>query len=150
MIPFKIEQLPRTLREDVERYLEAHPWSPAARLRPQIGLADGVWFAFTGQELRDGGVGVGSSPRDALEDFGRHFRGEATSGESLSQELTTGQGSRTDEASSKLSRWESFRSDGRNKRSSFWRVQIWRLRPKLVDSDMSIGLRVLHCQMVPA
>ena len=102
MIPFKIEQLPKTLREDVERYLEAHPWSPAARLRPQIGLVDRIWFAFTGQELREGAVGVGSSPRDALEDFGRHFK--EPSGTGAEPTPRSEQGPRTDEAPSKTSK----------------------------------------------
>ena len=68
-----IEELPSAIKEDVEEYLENHPRSPAARLRPKIGMADDVWLAFIGPELREGASGLGQTPRDALEDFNRHF-----------------------------------------------------------------------------
>ena len=68
-----IEELPAAIKEDVEEYLESHPGSPAARLRPKIGMADDVWLAFIGQELREGASGLGQTPRAALEDFNRHF-----------------------------------------------------------------------------
>jgi len=68
-----IEELPTPIREDVEEYLEDHPGSPAARLRPKIGMADDVWLAFIGPELREGASGLGQTPRDALDDFNRHF-----------------------------------------------------------------------------
>ena len=68
-----IEELPTPIREDVEEYLEDHPGSPAARLRPKIGMADDIWLAFIGPELREGASGLGPTPRDALDDFNRHF-----------------------------------------------------------------------------
>jgi hypothetical protein len=68
-----IEELPSPIREDVEEYLEDHPGSPAARLRPKIGMADDVWLAFIGPDLREGASGLGPTPRDALDDFNRHF-----------------------------------------------------------------------------
>jgi hypothetical protein len=68
-----IEELPTPIKEDVEEYLEDHPGSPAARLRPKIGMADDVWLAFIGPELREGASGLGPTPRDALDDFNRHF-----------------------------------------------------------------------------
>jgi hypothetical protein len=68
-----IEELPTPIKEDVEEYLEDHPGSPAARLRPKIGMADDVWLAFIGPELREGASGLGQTPRDALDDFNRHF-----------------------------------------------------------------------------
>jgi hypothetical protein len=68
-----IEELPSPIKEDVEEYLEDHPGSPAARLRPKIGMADDVWLAFIGPELREGASGLGPTPRDALDDFNRHF-----------------------------------------------------------------------------
>jgi hypothetical protein len=68
-----IEELPSPIKEDVEEYLEDHPGSPAARLRPKIGMADDVWLAFIGPELRAGASGLGPTPRDALDDFNRHF-----------------------------------------------------------------------------
>ena len=68
-----IEELPSAIKEDVEEYLKNHPRSPAARLRPKIGIADDVWLAFIGPELREGASGLGPTPRDALDDFNRHF-----------------------------------------------------------------------------
>ena len=68
-----IEELPSAIKEDVEEYLKNHPRSPAARLRPKIGIADDVWLAFIGPELREGASGLGQTPRDALEDFNRNF-----------------------------------------------------------------------------
>jgi hypothetical protein len=68
-----IEELPTPIKEDIEEYLEDHPGSPAARLRPKIGMADDVWLAFIGPELREGASGLGQTPRDALDDFNRHF-----------------------------------------------------------------------------
>ena len=68
-----IEELPTPIKEDVEEYLEDHPGSPAARLRPKIAMADDVWLAFIGPELREGASGLGPTPRDALDDFNRHF-----------------------------------------------------------------------------
>ena len=73
MIPFKIEQLPRNLKKDVEEYLEAHPRSPAARLRPEMGRARNWWLAFIGPKLSEGTAGLGTTPREALEDFNLHF-----------------------------------------------------------------------------
>jgi hypothetical protein len=68
-----IEELPSPIKEDVEEYLEDHPGSPAARLRPKIGMADDVWLAFIGPDPREGASGLGPTPRDALDDFNRHF-----------------------------------------------------------------------------
>jgi hypothetical protein len=68
-----IEELPSPIKEDVEEYLEDHPGSPAAQLRPKIGMADDVWLAFIGPELQEGASGLGQTPRDALDDFNRHF-----------------------------------------------------------------------------
>jgi hypothetical protein len=68
-----IEELPTPIKEDIEEYLEDHPGSPAARLRPKIGMADDVWLAFIGPELRADASGLGQTPRDALDDFNRRF-----------------------------------------------------------------------------
>ena len=68
-----IEELPYGIKEDVEEYLERHPRSPAARLRPKMGMTDDVWLAFIGTELREGASGLGQTPRAALGDFNRHF-----------------------------------------------------------------------------
>jgi len=73
MTSFLIEELPREIKEHVEEYLDAHPTSPAARLRPKIGMAGELWLAFIGPELREGNSGLGQTPRAALEDFNRHF-----------------------------------------------------------------------------
>jgi hypothetical protein len=69
----EIEQLPVVIKEDVEEFLEAHPRSPAARLRPRIGMVGEVWLVFIGPDLRRGSTGLGNTPRDALEDFNRNF-----------------------------------------------------------------------------
>jgi hypothetical protein len=68
-----IEELPTPIKEDVEEYLEDHPGSPAARLRPKIGMAGDVWLAFIGPELREDASGLGPTPLDALDDFNRRF-----------------------------------------------------------------------------
>lgn len=73
MNPLRIEHLPDIIKEDVQDYLDANPGSPAARLRPRIGTASGLWLAFAGRELREGNTGLGKTPRDALEDFNRNF-----------------------------------------------------------------------------
>jgi hypothetical protein len=73
MTSLPIEQLPPLIREDVEDFLETHPRSPAARLRPRMGLVEDIWLAFIGPKLRTGASGLGRTPRDALEDFNRHF-----------------------------------------------------------------------------
>jgi hypothetical protein len=73
MTSLPIEELPPMIREDVEDFLETHPRSPAARLRPRMGLVEDIWLAFVGPKLRTGASGLGSTPRDALEDFNRHF-----------------------------------------------------------------------------
>jgi hypothetical protein len=54
-----IEELPAIVREDVEDFLEAHPRSPAARLRPRMSMVEDIWPAFIGPELRRGGSGLG-------------------------------------------------------------------------------------------
>src|SRR5207237_1318548 len=38
MTSLAIEELPPVIKEDVEDYLETHPRSPAARLRPRMGM----------------------------------------------------------------------------------------------------------------
>ena len=73
MTSLPIEELPPMIREDVEDFLETHPLSPAARLRPRMGLVEDIWLAFIGSKLRTGASGLGQTPRDALEDFNRHF-----------------------------------------------------------------------------
>ena len=73
MTSLPIEELPAAIKEEVEEYLERHPRSPAARLRPKMGMTDDVWLAFIGTELREGASGMGQTPRAALGDFNRHF-----------------------------------------------------------------------------
>jgi hypothetical protein len=69
----QIEDLPPIIREDVEDFLETHPRSPAAQLRPKFEMVGSVWLAYIGPELRRGASGLGETPRDALEDFNRRF-----------------------------------------------------------------------------
>jgi len=73
MTSLPIEELPPLIREDVEDFLETHPLTPAARLRPRMGLVEDIWLVFIGPKPRTGTSGLGSTPRDALEDFNRHF-----------------------------------------------------------------------------
>ena len=68
-----IEELPAVVKEDVEEFLENHPRSPAARLRPRMGMVGDTWLAFIGPELRPGTSGLGPTPLDALEDFNLRF-----------------------------------------------------------------------------
>ena len=73
VVPFKIEQLPRNLKEEVEGFLARHPRTPAARLRPDMMVTRNLWLAFIGPELHEGASGIGRTPSEALEDFNRHF-----------------------------------------------------------------------------
>ena len=73
MVSLAIEELPVVIKNDVEDYLEKHPRSPAAQLRPRMGMVNDIWLAFIGPTLRPGASGLGSTPLDALEDFNRHF-----------------------------------------------------------------------------
>ena len=73
MTSLTIEELPHPIRADVEDYLRRHPRSPAARLRPKIGMAGDLWLVFIGPELHEGTSGLGQTPRDALEDFNLRF-----------------------------------------------------------------------------
>ena len=54
-------------------FLERHPRSPAAQLRPKLGLVGSVWLAYIGPKLQRGASGLGQRPRDALEDFNLRF-----------------------------------------------------------------------------
>jgi hypothetical protein len=73
VVSLAIEELPSVIKEDVEDYLENHPGSPAARLRPKMGMIGDMWLAFIGSEVRQGASGLGETPRDALKDFNQHF-----------------------------------------------------------------------------
>jgi hypothetical protein len=68
-----IEELPPAVKAEVEDFLKNHPRSPAARLRPRMGMVDDTWLAFLGPKLRPGSSGLGPTPLHALEDFNRHF-----------------------------------------------------------------------------
>ena len=73
MVSLQIEELPPIIREDVEDFMETHPRSPVAQLRPKFGVVGSVWLAYIGRRLRRGASGLGETPRDALEDFNRRF-----------------------------------------------------------------------------
>jgi len=51
-----IEELPIAIKEDVEDFLESHPKSPAARLRPRMGLVEDIWLALSGQSCEQAPV----------------------------------------------------------------------------------------------
>jgi len=73
MTSLAIEELPPVIKMDVEEFLESHPRSPAARLRPRMGMVGDIWLAFIGANVRKGASGLGHTPCDALRDFNRHF-----------------------------------------------------------------------------
>jgi hypothetical protein len=73
VVSVHIEELPPIIREDVEDFLETHPRSPAAQLRPKFGVVGSVWLAYIGLKLQRGTSGLGPTPRDALEDFNLRF-----------------------------------------------------------------------------
>ncbi|PYL57236.1 MAG: hypothetical protein DMF31_11065 [Verrucomicrobia bacterium] len=73
MTSLAIEELPAVIKQDVEEFLENHPRSPAARLRPRMGMVGDIWLAFIGPKVRTGTSGLGHTPQGALEDFNRHF-----------------------------------------------------------------------------
>ena len=73
VVSLAIEELPSMIKEDVEDFLENNPRTPAARLRPRMGMVGDIWLAFIGSELQRGASGLGETPRDALNDFNRHF-----------------------------------------------------------------------------
>jgi hypothetical protein len=73
VIALTIEELPDIIKGDVEDFLQTHPRSPAARLRPKMGMSGDLWLAFVGPNLREGAAGLGRTPRNALEDFNRKF-----------------------------------------------------------------------------
>ena len=72
MIGLNIEELPEMIKDEVDAFLRTHPRSPAARLRPLVGMAGDYWLVFIGPELVDGTTGVGTTPCGALEDFNRN------------------------------------------------------------------------------
>ena len=73
VVSLQIEELPPVIRADVEDFLETHPRSPAAQLRPKLGVLGTVWLAYIGPKLQRGATGLGQTPRDALEDFNLRF-----------------------------------------------------------------------------
>jgi hypothetical protein len=73
VVSLQIEELPLVIRADVEDFMETHPRSPAAQLRPKLGVLSTVWLAYIGPKQQRGASGLGQTPRDALEDFNLRF-----------------------------------------------------------------------------
>ena len=71
MTPVAIEKLPPKLRDDAERFLKRNARTPAARLRPHIGISGSTWMAMIGKSVQHGLVGFGHTPRRALHAFNR-------------------------------------------------------------------------------
>jgi hypothetical protein len=65
MVSMHIEELPAIIRDDVEDFLETHPRSPAAQLRPKLGVVGNVWLTHVSRKLEQGASGLGQTPRDA-------------------------------------------------------------------------------------
>lgn len=55
--------------EQAEQYFLAHPGSPSAIRRPQIGVRNGTWMALLGSNVRDGIVGFVQTVEAALRAF---------------------------------------------------------------------------------
>jgi len=55
--------------------METHSRGPTARFRPEIGMAQNIWIAFIEPKKprREGGIGVGKTPAEALERFDRNI-----------------------------------------------------------------------------
>ena len=73
VVSLQIEELPPVIRADVEDFLETHPRSPAAQLRPKLGVLGAVWLAYIGPKLQRGASDLGQTPRDALEELNLRF-----------------------------------------------------------------------------
>ena len=73
VIFLQIEELPPVIRKDVEDFLEKHPRSPAAQLRPKFGMVGTVWLVYIGPKLQRDASGLGPTAREALEDFNLRF-----------------------------------------------------------------------------
>jgi hypothetical protein len=73
VLSLQIEELPAIIRKDVEDFLETHPRSPAAQLRPKFGMFGNIWLVYIGPKLQRGASGLGQTPRDGLEDFNLRF-----------------------------------------------------------------------------
>ena len=73
VVSLQIEELPPVIRADVEDFLETHPRSPAAQLRPKLGGLGTVWLAYIGPKLQRGASDLGQTARDALEEFNLRF-----------------------------------------------------------------------------
>jgi hypothetical protein len=73
VVSLQIEELPPIIRDEVEDFLETHPRSAAAQLRPKFGMVGNVWLAYIRSDLQRGTSGLGQTPRDAMEDFNLRF-----------------------------------------------------------------------------
>ncbi len=73
LTPVQIEALPLQCRKEVEQFLIENPVSPAARLRPRLGIDGGTWVALLGSSLQEGKAGFGLTPINALRAFNRDF-----------------------------------------------------------------------------
>jgi len=86
VVAVEIEELPPAIRKDVEDFLDTHPRSPAAQLRPKFGVVGSVWLAYIGPKLQRGCTGLGPTPREALEEFNLRFMQRLISRNSLARE----------------------------------------------------------------
>jgi hypothetical protein len=74
LTPVQIEALPLQCRKEVEQFLNEIPVTPAARLRPRLGIDGGMWVAVLGSSsLQEGKCGFGLTPINALRAFNRDF-----------------------------------------------------------------------------
>ena len=62
--------------EQMERYCEAHPGSPAAVRRPRLFVRGELWIALLGPNVEKGIVGIGSNITAALRAFDAQYLAE--------------------------------------------------------------------------
>ncbi len=69
-----IEELPEGRKAALEDYLQSHPDSLAARVRPKIGMEHNIWFALTGKDMATGVAGFGLTIPAALKNWEANYR----------------------------------------------------------------------------
>jgi hypothetical protein len=70
--PVPFDQLPRQYLLDVDEYINDHPDSFAAFLKPRLGIDGSHWWVQYGGDLVMGVGGFGKSIADAMKDFDKN------------------------------------------------------------------------------
>jgi len=70
MVPVAIDELRPEMRIEMESYIECHPNSFVARLRPRLISENGVhWWLQHGSDLEHGVSSFGSTIEEAVKNF---------------------------------------------------------------------------------